>query len=219
MFSKKVELILKERTMNLFNDKWYEDVSFKIEEIFNNDSKGYVYFIKSEHSGYYKIGIAKNIINRLNSLKQTNGSILLIGFVYSENYKDLERSLHLKFKNKNVYGEWFSMDFSVITNELKELKGTEITKRYVSTMIIENGDYLSHDILNNDDVIEKSLFAIIKERIVLNEKYSTQKLFKELQLQNVSQRKFTTTVMKYCEVNGFKYISSRTNSTRFFTIV
>lgn len=71
---------------------------------------GYVYLVKAEN-GPYKIGItAGNVISRLNALQSSSPIKLeLIEYVYVEDYRNREKTLHDYFGNKRMQGEWFDL--------------------------------------------------------------------------------------------------------------
>lgn len=65
---------------------------------------GYVYFISSIRA--IKIGFATNVKTRMRELQTSHHEKLdLIGFVAGE--MELEKSLHSKFADKRLVGEWF----------------------------------------------------------------------------------------------------------------
>jgi hypothetical protein len=74
-------------------------------------SPGYVYFVFNPDSDAIKIGIAKNVPGRLNSLQTSNAAKLeLLALVKVENIKaarELEQYLHQQFAEFSLRGEWF----------------------------------------------------------------------------------------------------------------
>ena len=89
----------------------------------NNDS--YIYFIEQEKQNFVKIGFATNIKNRLGSL-QTGSPYNLILRGYIKGDRNFECELHLKFKNYNIGGEWFTL-----SDEIKEFINNNCNKDYV----------------------------------------------------------------------------------------
>ena len=77
----------------------------------------YVYFIREIHNkkkgryGYIKIGVARNIAKRMESLQTSNARelelILAIPFDTREAALRAEAKLHRKFRRHRVRGEWF----------------------------------------------------------------------------------------------------------------
>jgi predicted GIY-YIG superfamily endonuclease len=71
---------------------------------------GYVYLMRSGN-GYHKIGITKNIKNRLYGVRvQFPIAIDVIHYIASEDYRNVERFLHNKYSSKRVQHEWFSLN-------------------------------------------------------------------------------------------------------------
>lgn len=70
--------------------------------------KGFVYILKCNATGHYKIGSTKNISNRMKQLKTANSSIELIKTYPVENVS-VEKELHAVFENQNVNREWFKL--------------------------------------------------------------------------------------------------------------
>ncbi len=86
------------------------------------DQPGYVYFIKRESDGLYKIGIAKNIENRMRKLRQKNKCEMeLVHFIKADNMGYHEKKYHKQFSAKNVIGEWFRLT----EKDIQTLKGAE----------------------------------------------------------------------------------------------
>lgn len=80
------------------------------QEIINQNSKVYVYFINDGH-GHTKIGVSYNPQNRLRQCQTGNPYELKIEKLeeyssYEEAFKR-EKELHNKFKHYKLYGEWF----------------------------------------------------------------------------------------------------------------
>jgi len=108
----KIESILRKRTINMFNSKWYEDT---VNEIISKgqDFKGYVYFVSNGISDNVKIGKSSSLNNRLNSFRTSFGEgVFLWGFIYVENYTITEKELHEFFKENHIRNEWFEIDMS-----------------------------------------------------------------------------------------------------------
>lgn len=76
----------------------------------NLDEKGYVYIIKEDFYGMYKIGKAKNLGERLNLFNvQLPFDIKLIHVIWDRNYGIIEQLLHIHFDSKRLNGEWFNL--------------------------------------------------------------------------------------------------------------
>ena len=81
---------------------------------------GYIYLICDSSQNTYKIGVTRNLVqNRIKKLQTGNSSELHIVYTISTDYPfRLETLLHNKFKDKRVYGEWFSLS----DDDVKEFK-------------------------------------------------------------------------------------------------
>jgi hypothetical protein len=218
MITKKIEYLLKEGTCEMFNDKWYNEMSFKIEQLISEDTKGYVYFIKSTHTGFFKIGMAKNIINRLETLKRNNGEILLCGFIFMDDYKKKESELHLKFKENNIYGEWFNLNLNIVKDVLDIEKGVFVNLKFTNNIIIENGDFSEKILQKQNDMISLSIYKFIAEKIELNTNYDIKEVYNNFDKNILSQKKLTMTIQNYCKDYGLKYKGTRTHNSRLFSI-
>jgi predicted GIY-YIG superfamily endonuclease len=71
--------------------------------------EGFVYLMRSGN-GYHKIGISKNMRNRLDGLKrQFPIQIDVVHKIASRDYRKAERFLHDKYRAKRAENEWFSL--------------------------------------------------------------------------------------------------------------
>jgi predicted GIY-YIG superfamily endonuclease len=80
-----------------------------LEIINKKPKKGFIYILKCNATGHYKIGSTKNISNRIKQLKTANSSIELIKTYPVENIS-VEKELHAVFENQNINREWFELD-------------------------------------------------------------------------------------------------------------
>jgi hypothetical protein len=75
-------------------------------------ANGYVYLIHCVGTSFYKIGISKiDYYARLSTMQ--SGCPYKLEFVdtmHSTQYQKLEKTLHAKFINKRIRGEWFDLD-------------------------------------------------------------------------------------------------------------
>lgn len=218
MITKKIEYLLKESTCEMFNDKWYEEMSFKIEQLVSEDTKGYVYFIKSQHTGFFKIGIAKNITNRLNTLRRNYGDILLCGFLYIDDFKIKEKEFHLKFKEFNHYGEWFNLDLNIVKEIIDNEKGTFVNLKFSNNIIIENGDFSERILTKENDIMKTSIYNFIKDKIEINTLYNIKDVYNNFDKNLLSQKKLTMIIQSYAKDYGLSYYSTRTHNSRLFSL-
>ena len=71
--------------------------------------EGHVYLLRCQT--YFKIGVAKNVEERLQAHQISNPyPIIYIGKFWCLNAKKSEAYLHQKFNNKRVRGEWYLLD-------------------------------------------------------------------------------------------------------------
>ena len=75
-----------------------------------NQKAGYVYLMRSSN-GYYKIGISKNVKNRLGDIKrQFPIQVEIIHYIACADQRKTEAFLHRKYFAKRVEYEWFDLD-------------------------------------------------------------------------------------------------------------
>lgn len=69
-----------------------------------------VYLLKSDYTGYYKIGVSKNPAKRVKQLQTGSSENISIVFSYNTEipYK-LETTLHNYFNMYNVNREWYNL--------------------------------------------------------------------------------------------------------------
>lgn len=70
-----------------------------------------VYIIENPSAGIIKIGISEDVEKRLLNLQNACGQKLNVLFITKgvPAAYELEQQLHLKFKAKRLYGEWFDL--------------------------------------------------------------------------------------------------------------
>lgn len=110
--------------------KWeYSVYSIPYKKLDENQSKellkrsggcGYLYVV--EVDGNYKIGISKNPKQRLGEYTKYAKEPHTIILKYCRDYVNIEETLHQKYAQKNIRGEWFSLsefDLSEISHFLE----------------------------------------------------------------------------------------------------
>lgn len=76
----------------------------------------YVYLIKDEY-GYYKIGVTKDIKQRMSTLYTgSSGEHVLINYFQTNHNRKLETALKNRFSRKNKKGEWFMLSNEDVNN-------------------------------------------------------------------------------------------------------
>jgi hypothetical protein len=97
-----------------------EEVMQIIEQLFpmeitctnNAPPEGFVYFIRIQNTSLVKIGYTTQPIeSRLSQLQVAHPGQLLVDFTYHTNdYRQVERSLHKSLRNCHIRGEWFYLN-------------------------------------------------------------------------------------------------------------
>lgn len=116
----------------------------------------YVYFIKSgfDKKPPIKIGVAKNINRRLDSLQTANPEKLeVIASIKCSNRAEaynIESYLHEKLKNRRIRGEWFATCMRRVDKAMKKWYTNKELERddYYLQKIDDELDMIS--IINND---------------------------------------------------------------------
>ena len=90
---------------------WLEDIYLpekelkELEDFESPSDSGHVYFIRNKD--IYKIGITKNLLQRMDQLKPDE----LLDSIRCSNYKELEREIHSQFKGCRIpQTEYFRLD-------------------------------------------------------------------------------------------------------------
>lgn len=110
-------------SLNSFLNKSYNEGDFKAayKEILNPKKveKYIVYtYLMTDASGYVKIGKSKNVKIRIVTLRIGNPTLKIIGTLD----KNIESKLHIKFKDKRIIGEWFSLSEDELLDIINEYK-------------------------------------------------------------------------------------------------
>lgn len=128
-----------------------------------------IYIVRNNVRMTYKIGSSVNPLRRYNELSnQANPSIMeddqsnrdLTLIWYSEPVlRSEEKKLHNLFSDKNIVGEWFSLDASDLNQIYKKYEGTFIERTLERT---ENENENENVIKNEDEIEKKSPTKKIK---------------------------------------------------------
>lgn len=74
-----------------------------------------IYLIKESENNYYKIGVSKNIKQRVKQLQTGSaGDIQILNSYKSEYAHKIEKALHRKYFQYNIKGEWFDLPDNII---------------------------------------------------------------------------------------------------------
>lgn len=104
-----------------------------------------VYFIQAEGGGDIKIGVSKNVNERLKQLQISNSEKLIITNILPGGYEK-EKELHEKFKGINKGGEWFkathmlaeiskALPFRILTSSEQASKTLGVCDNYVKKAV------------------------------------------------------------------------------------
>ena len=103
-----------------------------------------VYLIKNGE-GMYKIGHSQSVENRRKGLQTASASILEIVHEFKSKFASkIEKTLHRRFVDKKLQGEWFSLSAEDENNFL------EICKQIHSNLL-----YLEENKILSDKIIKK----------------------------------------------------------------
>lgn len=94
------------------------------------ENKYYVYFVQAGENGPIKIGVAKNVKNRLRGLQTANPVKLKVlkNFEFSseKRAREIEQRFHNFFKHTRMIGEWF--------------RYKPFTVRYIENLFLEDNE-------------------------------------------------------------------------------
>ena len=88
-----------------------------------NDNPIFVYLMRNNRNGYYKIGKSKNPIYREVTLQAEDPDVILILAVKCR--AAVERDLHRHFARHRLRGEWFSLSAAQVEEALALLRIAE----------------------------------------------------------------------------------------------
>lgn len=170
--------ILKQRTLNLFNEEWYNSTASEIHSTNTKEGFGYIYIVRVGKTKKCKIGFSTNIIKRINSFKTTLGNNLILdGFIYCKNYSELEKEIHSKLVQYRIHGEWFNLTFELSEKIINDLSGTITLSNIDSELIITDGIFISGSkntrIVKNENMANSNKFFLEKIHHFMREKNIT----------------------------------------------
>lgn len=199
--------VLKERTINMFSEDWYNDTSNALMNI-SFETYGYVYFIKNNSSVDIKIGVSYNINDRMKSYRTAfSGEIFLIGYIYCENYKELEKEIHNLYKDKRISGEWFNVSVNDVRDVLIKYNGKFINSEFSKKSFIDKYYY------SNFNNTKYSMdFSILK----IGERITHRELYKYCD--NVSVTILIKELKSYCLNKNITILRGNTNGDRWIEL-
>lgn len=94
----------------------------------NYENNFYLYVIRCARTRYFKIGVAKNYIKRIEDLQRANPLRLDIAYTFLlPGESNIERILHKKFSEQNIRGEWFDLTDEDISELLRIVESHILT--------------------------------------------------------------------------------------------
>ena len=84
-------------------------------------------YLMTDSSGYIKIGKTTDVYKRFLSMRTGNPTLKIIASLE----KDIETELLLKFKDKKISGEWFSLDKEELHNLMKDFQFPEYNYKMI----------------------------------------------------------------------------------------
>lgn len=80
-----------------------------------------VYLIKEQQNNYFKIGVSKDVRQRIKQLQTGSaGTIQLYKEFSSEYANKIEKAFHRRYRVYNIGGEWFNLPMSAVESFLQE---------------------------------------------------------------------------------------------------
>lgn len=117
-----------------------------------------LYIIEIRNSDLYKIGVTKNIVQRMKQFETANPfEFYLHGFYQTEKCRDLESILHHQFKHKRFKREWFKLnedELKNVSNIARQFIGlAPYIDGYISPLSKLDSGMRSFEIKNDDNDI------------------------------------------------------------------
>jgi hypothetical protein len=178
--------------------------------------KGCVYFFRHIGLTPVKVGYTNNQspINRFEQFKTyaPYGSELL-GFIISENAKELETQLHKKFSRDRLKGEWFELTEIEVKNTISfysniedieeknrfeiEYAKSKISKNIEVPFLDRFNNLYSNDFIENSTMVKKTTLDLCNEFSI--DKQNLRKLLKYLKIKCVVYKdENNKTISGYC---------------------
>ena len=89
---------------------------------------GYLYLLKNNLLGGYKIGITTNPSSRFKALA-VGEKTEIVGYWQTDNYRELERYYHSEFKAVRCpQSEWFNLDEDNVTHIVNQMHSSAMTQ-------------------------------------------------------------------------------------------
>lgn len=85
-----------------------------------------VYLLKESESNYYKIGISKNPSARIKQLQTGSAGKISLSKTYASEYASkIESTLHRRYTDSRIRGEWFTLTERQVNSFISECEKLE----------------------------------------------------------------------------------------------
>lgn len=173
--------------------------------------QGCVYFFKHKNISGVKIGYSNynSPIKRFNQFKTYApfGAIML-GFIETHKAKKLESTLHKKYSEKRMHGEWFNISTSEVDNIIKFYSGEE--KLQLRSLLWEKYAKeikIFEDIKEND--INEDFSVFVDETIFTKEGYikrtTLKKKYESRFNEKITPQEFYVKIRTYLNLKEIKF--------------
>lgn len=221
----KIEKILRESTVNLFNDDWYEKTVNKIKGI-DQKEYGYVYFVRNGYSNSLKIGKSLDLNKRVKGFNTLMpDGVFLHGFIYSKDFSNIEKELHLRFKDLNIKGEWFNIEYKDFESKLSDYDIVNVNGFLELNSSVIEGEYFNFKPINYFKGLDPDMVLFFNncEKLETNKKYCKSSFYKESisldkSYESMSKKRINLQLKKWCNANSFNYNCGNSNGSQWFII-
>jgi hypothetical protein len=134
---------------NIYLKDWYNSFYPISDSDLERDLTNRVYLLYAEESKLCKIGISRNIENRIQQITTASGLTIhhLLSIeterLYDESANFIEKKLHEFYKDKRIRGEWFNLDLRDII-QIRDLFHNVICGSYLDDTIKESINIIKH---------------------------------------------------------------------------
>jgi hypothetical protein len=220
-----LEKVLRSKTVGLFSEKWYEETTLELMKV-ENKTRGYVYFIGTYRGSDIKIGMSSNLTSRLKNLKSGfSDGLILLGFIFCDDFKKKETEMHSLFQERNVTGEWFNISKSQAFEVIKKHNGTIVNKFFINKSSVLDGLPFGFSETNSSttDHFYIDFFKYCEETIKVNEKITNSKFRDNIrnlkkEYESLSDKKIFMKIRDFAEINNYKIRPISSNGKRSFIL-
>jgi len=220
-----LEKVLRSKTVGLFSEKWYEETTLELMKV-ENKTRGYVYFIGTYRGSDIKIGMSSNLTSRLKNLKSGfSDGLILLGFIFCDDFKKKETEMHSLFQERNVTGEWFNISKSQAFEVIKKHNGTIVNKFFINKSSVLDGLPFGFSETNSSttDHFYIDFFKYCEENIKVNEKITNSKFRDNIrnlkkEYESLSDKKIFMKIRDFAEINNYKIRPISSNGKRSFIL-